>query len=146
MKKDNFDYIFYTLCFIVIVAITVAAFVVTDRVLHQDEDDSWDDFADSVNTYTDHQLETQRRDVGWIYTAGYIRFIGDDTSMKLIISNSSSSLSYTLTYCYVHCDDDCIRIEWYKVSSASSDEPVLTSVSYIPYTSITYVQANEVTV
>lgn len=140
-------YLFYIACGVLIIAILFIASFMTYQLLHDDDpDDQWDTFADEINYYTEFNLKAHENDTyGWGATPGYIRLLGDSSSVSITCGRTNDYTSkYYTYYSKIYVDDDCLRIEYHSSRYTTDGSDAVISVSYIPYSSILYVQANKV--
>ena len=107
--------------------------IVIGVVTHQNNSTAWEDFADQINKDTDYYLKKETSG-----TCGYIRTAGNDYSTNLNVSWSS----YETNYVKVYAKEGGLALEWHYVTKAHGDK--VTSITYVPYDAICYVQANKV--
>jgi hypothetical protein len=105
-------------------------------------DDTWSDFADKSNQYTDYTLEKYKGYSPGIYasaTCARITYTSGDT----FVVNVEKEPSYTKWY-HLYADEKGIRIEYHVTdySSAVSYVDKVPSIYYIPYESIMSVYVN----
>ena len=105
-------------------------------------DDTWSDFADKSNQYTDYMLEKYKGYDPSVYstaTSARITYISGDTFSVKVDKDP-----YSLKWYYLYADDKGIRIEYHVInySSAVSSADRVVTIYYIPYESIMSVYVN----
>ena len=132
IDKDNLP-VFIVGAVLICVVIVTASIIGIGMWQSEHRSNAWEDFANQVNKDTDYYLNK-----GTGGTCGYIRTAGNDYSTNLNVSWSS----YETNYVKVYAKEGGLALEWHYVTKAHGDK--VTSITYIPYDAICYVQANKV--
>ena len=144
MDKEALKFYFFAIPvgIVFVLMILGAAYWINSLIEDDDTGDTWSDFADKSNQYTDYTIEKFKGydpDVNTSTTSARITYTSGDTfSMRV---DKEPNL---LKWYYLYADDKGIRIEYHIMNYSSAASPVdrIPSVWYIPYESIMSVYVN----
>ena len=128
---------------IVVVLMSIGLGSLVTMFIEDDEpDDTWSEFADKSNQYTDYMIEKYKGYDPAVYagsTCARITYTSGDTFNVRV----DKETDYIKFY-YLYADDKGIRIEYHVIgySSGAYSTDRIPSVYYIPYESIMSVYVN----
>jgi len=140
MNMDKEALKIYSLFFITVIGVFLIAGGIATLVTSDDDkpDDTWSDFADKSNQYTDYMVEKYKKYDPSVYSfatsARIIYTSGDEFTVNV---NKEPSV---IRWYHLYADDKGIRIEYHVMDYSFTDR--VPSIYYIPYESIMSVYVN----
>jgi hypothetical protein len=137
---------------VVLVTGTIVVFNLNDdKTVESNTSDinQWIEYADRINAYTDNALEKNLTNTSYYsIRSGTIDLIGVDSSLFITV-NHGGDMSFPIYYAHVYTEKDFLKIDWhtlvYDYAHSKIDKDYVSSVTYIPYSSITHVQVFMIT-